>query len=77
MHPNHRPGVNDVFSDLDKEALRFLHDERMTVFSNSDESREVLEGILGINNTNKAKNKPNTSFESKAKPGSIIYACGK
>ena len=77
MHPNHRPGVNDVFSDLDKEALRFLHDERMTVFSNSDESREVLEGILGINNTNKAKNKPTTSFESKAKPGSIIYACGK
>ena len=55
MFPNHTPGLNDVFSDLDKEALRFLHDERMPVFSNSNDARAILEDILGIVNSSGKK----------------------
>ncbi len=38
--------TNCVFH-LDHKALRFLHDHRMPVFSDSDESRGILEKILG------------------------------
>ena len=77
MHQNYREGINDVFSDLDKEALRFLHDERMTIFSDSDEAKSILEEILGINVGKTFKNNSNTDFIKKSKSANIVFACSK
>ena len=54
MNPIYYVGQNDVYSDLDKEALRFLHDQRMPLLADADESREILENILGVTNSNKS-----------------------
>tara|TARA_B100000767_G_scaffold121000_1_gene115388 strand:- start:7698 stop:8666 length:969 start_codon:yes stop_codon:yes gene_type:complete len=77
MHQYYREGVNDLFSDLDKEALKFLHDERMTVFSDSDKARSILEEILGINSGKTLKNNSNTDFTAKFKSSNIVFACSK
>ena len=76
MNSAHYPGQNDVFSDLDKEALRFLHDERLPVFSNSDESRAILESILEINDNKTGKIKSASNFKIKALPTSFQLSCG-
>ena len=54
MNPIYYVGQNDVYSELDKEALRFLHDQRMPLLADADESREILENILGVTNSNKS-----------------------
>jgi hypothetical protein len=54
MHPSYIVGKNDGYSDIDKEALRFLHDKRMPLFSDSDSSIKILENILEISSSNKS-----------------------
>lgn len=79
MHQNYIQGSNIVFSDLDHETLRFLHDDRMPVFADSDQSRAILEEILGINNNKIAanKNKPNTSLKRDIIASEVIFVCSK
>ena len=48
MHPKLK-SQNGVYSDLDKEVLRFLYDERMPSGLDAEESRKILENILGVN----------------------------
>ena len=49
MYPGLIYGQNTVYSDLDKEVLRFLYDERIPSGLDAEESRKILENILGVN----------------------------
>ena len=51
MHPFFTEDINEDFSDIDKEALRFLHDNRMPLFSDLESSNAILKNILGINSS--------------------------
>ena len=79
MHPFYNKGVNEIFSDLDKQVLRFLHNERMLVYSDFNQSKSILEGIMGINSSKSLVEKNsrirNLSPIIKTKPGNHIFAC--
>ena len=79
MHPFYYRGVNDIFSNLDKQVLRFLHNERMLVYSDFNQSKSILEGIMGINSSKSLVEKKsrirNLSPIIKTKPGNHIFAC--
>lgn len=48
MHPYFNRGVNNIFSDLDREALRFLHDERIPVFSDWESASQIIKAIVEL-----------------------------
>ena len=79
MHPFYNKGVNDIFSDLDKQVLRFLHNERMLVYSDYDKSKSILECIMVINSSKSLIEKNsrirNISPVIKTKPGNYVFAC--
>ena len=76
MCQNYTQGFNIVFSDLDHETLRFLHDDRMPIFADSNQSRAILEQILEVNNSKAAnKNKARTSLKRETKSTKVIFAC--
>ena len=51
MHPLFREDINEDFSDIDKEALRFLHDNRIPLKSDLESSNAILKNILGVSNS--------------------------
>ena len=65
MHPLFRENINEDFSDIDKEALRFLHDNRIPLKSDLESSNAILKNILGVSSSkmilknHKAKQKMN------------------
>ncbi len=65
MHPLFREDINEDFSDIDKEALRFLHDNRIPLKSDLESSNVILKNILGVSSSkmilknHKAKRKMN------------------
>ena len=79
MHPFFREGVNEEFSDLDKESLRYMHDERMLVFSDSEQSRTILAGILGINDNKSVVQKAFSVAQTNSVVplANYVYACRK
>ena len=52
MHPLFYENINEGFSELDKESLRFLHDSRMPLKSDL-ETNVILKNILGVNSSKK------------------------
>ena len=69
MHPLFREDINEDFSDIDKEALRFLHDNRIPLKSDLESSNAILKNILGVNSSKiiqqNSKVKQNTNERSK------------
>ena len=55
MHRFFREDINEGFSELDKESLRFLHDSRMPLKSDLESSNAILKNILGVNNSKKIR----------------------
>lgn len=53
MHPLFYENINEGFSELDKESLRFLHDSRMPLKSDLESSNAILKNILGVNSSKK------------------------
>ena len=53
MHPLFYENINEGFSELDKESLRFLHDSRMPLKSDLESSNVILKNILGVNSSKK------------------------
>ncbi len=51
MHPLFREDINEDFSDIDKEALRFLHDNRIPLKSDLESSNAILKNILGVSSS--------------------------
>jgi len=80
MHPYFNRGVNNIFSDLDREALRFLHDERIPVFSNWESANRILENILGLpanNRLNQNKKRPSIPIITPTKNTASCYRIGR
>ena len=77
MNPIYYVGQNDVYSDLDKEALRFLHDQRMSLLADADESREILENILGVTNSNKSSILSNRKTLFNTDNHNVLTVCGR
>ena len=46
MHPLFREDINEDFSDIDKEALRFLHDNRIPLKSDLESSNAIFQAQL-------------------------------
>jgi len=69
MHPLFAENINEDFSDIDKEALRFLHDNRIPLKSDLESSNAILKNILGVNSSKmiqqNSKVKQNTNEKSK------------
>ena len=69
MHPLFTENINEDFSDIDKEALRFLHDNRIPLKSDLESSNAILKNILGVNSSKmiqqNSKVKQNTNERSK------------
>ena len=53
MHRFFREDINEGFSELDKESLRFLHDSRMPLKSDLETSNAILKNILGVSSSKK------------------------
>ena len=77
MNPIYYVGQNDVYSELDKEALRFLHDQRMSLLADADESREILENILGVTNSNKSSISSNRKTLLNIDHHNALAVCGR
>ena len=77
MNPIYYVGQNDVYSDLDKEALRFLHDQRMPMLADVDESREILENILGVSNSSKISITSKRPTKLNLHDHNILAVCGR
>ena len=69
MHPLFTENINEDFSDIDKEALRFLHDSRIPLKSDLESSNAILKNILGVSSSKmiqqNSKVKQNTNERSK------------
>ena len=69
MHPLFAENINEDFSDIDKEALRFLHDNRIPLKSDLESSNAILKNILGVDSSKmiqqNSKIKQNTNERSK------------
>ena len=69
MHPLFTENINEDFSDIDKEALRFLHDDRIPPKSDLESSNAILKNILDVNSSKmiqqNSKVKQNTNERSK------------
>ena len=69
MHPLFAENINEDFSDIDKEALRFLHDNRIPLKSDLESSNAILKNILGVSSSKmiqqNSKVKQNTNDRSK------------
>ena len=75
MHPLFYENINERFSELDKESLRFLHDSRMPLKSDLESSNVILKNILGVNSSKNLKNfKVNQKTKKISKKG-YDYKC--
>ena len=46
MHSGYYANENPIFTELDYEVLRFLHDERVPPYTSPEESISILEEIF-------------------------------